>query len=435
VPKRTKGGTHDYHASISVIDASLDSPSSNIVLGWYMSSATGLNLSLKVGDIIRGEKIRVQEFNNFPQLVGNEHKSSLTILHKKECYITGLPLNSSQDVSTGTAPLPIDRVTGDPAQNQHLNPYKRALFVDSNWTYCTLGVDPNVLNRPKHHKNSIDPNQRVKASWSLLLAPREVEIICYAREYSHDLFSRMSLMDVNQGVYHATLHNVQLFMQEADGLTHYASLLPAAEPTSVNTAGTGAGSGAADLSGGKCDVVCLVMQIIPPPLLGGDGLARMAVWDGTTNGSYDVHADMAKVINSAMQAPAIYQAAYEHQQQLRQQMRQNPHPHDPAVQEALQAAAAGIAAKLEADLRALESVEEPVRRYMGSAVWVTACDPSMNHQLLRLKPGMWIRMRNLQINVVSSPSTATAGARAPSVVHRAVVRPETQVCLLSPAYR
>jgi hypothetical protein len=239
-------------------------------------------MNFRVGDIIRIEKARVQEFNGFPQLVGKDSHSKVVIFHRKRDDLTGAPLFPLSSIPSGS----VDG--GDAALDAAAG--IRAPFVDPAWNTTPLGVsDTNTSTKglTKQAKQALAPPP---ADRHPLMWPQEVAKLHAVHEWSNRFFCEKSFSDPQKGVDNTTLHGLQSFIHSSVGSMEYAGL----QPASVLAADAGAGRGALQKDG-KCDVVCLVTSVVATQATEGS-TARMTVWDGTTNGTYEAAAAFRQAV-------------------------------------------------------------------------------------------------------------------------------------------
>jgi len=230
--------------------------------------------------------------------------------------------------------------------------------------------------------------------------PQEIHHLLYLMDWVDRYFSTHSFADSSQvATQHLTLHALQLFLHASNNTHAYASLTPAAEPSLSSAASHH------PMQNNKCDLVCLVMNVMPPSA-NVDGLARMTVWDGTTNGMYTPSMTVGKAIQVALDAPAIYDTAVETQRlSSASDVRVQAHVHSTtstssgtsssSSSSSSSVAPAPAVSELETQLKDLAGKAYSVRKYAGSAVKVMAADATVNQHILRCKAGMWIRIRNL----------------------------------------
>jgi hypothetical protein len=387
MPKSTRG-SHAYSLSFAIVDPSATSPAGSIFFVWFCNSLSGLSMTFRVGDIIRIEKARVQEFNGFPQLVAKDSNSKVVIFHRKRDELTGAPLFPLSDIPSPAEiePSSIDGrdVVLDAAAGI------RAVFMDPAWTTTTLGVSDTNMSKKglsKQEKQALAPTP---PDLHPLMWPQEVIKLRAVHEWSNTFFRDISFSDPQRGVDNTTLHGLQSFIHSSVGSTEYAGLLPPAATGADAAAGRGALS-----QNGKCDVVCLVTTSADE-----GSTARMTVWDGSTNGTYEAAAAFRQAVQIALDAAGVHDSAA-HQPQLQQ-------------------------SALVEQLQALRAKEVHPRRLLGSAVRVEAFNSTVNSHISRCKPGMWIRIRNLY----AVPGGVSAGGLA----HACTVRGDSHVCQIGPDF-
>ena len=185
------------------------------------------------------------------------------------------------------------------------------------------------------------------------------------------------------------------------------------------------------------------MNVIPPSA-NVDGLARMTVWDGTTNGMYTPSMTVGKTIQVALDAPAIYDtAAGALSLNTADGVPGAPIPTSTSSSSSSSASSSAPAvpaavSELETQLKELTGKAYSVRKYAGSAVKVMAADATVNQHIMRCKAGMWVRIRNLHAlpapAVGSEQGGAAGGALGVEQAARACVKADSHVCSLSPKY-
>jgi hypothetical protein len=354
--KETKG-SHKYSVSFALIDQSRPSPATAVFLIWFCNTVDGLHMKFKVGDILRIEKARVQQFNGFPQLVAKDSNASVAIFHRVEDSITGAP-------TCPLSPLPVVNTAVDADGAPTGSAANRAPFVDEAWETTSFGVfDTNSGRISKAAKKGMLPSS---ADRPPLLWPEEVAKLYSTHAWARTYFRNHSFSEAESGVYNSSLHSLQTFIHQAHKSPLYAQMQPVVEVGHVQPHGTD-GQRSILMQSGKCDVVCLVTSVARPSDA-NDHKAGMTIWDGTTNGLYTVASSCLQAVQVALDAPPAYDASV--------------------------AAGADEAAE-RAQQTALYLKEVHPRRLLGSAVRVVAEDSKYNAHIGRCRPGMWIRIRNL----------------------------------------
>lgn len=93
-PKRCKG-RHEWMSSIVIVDPSLPA-GRNVCLNYFGSTPELHPRILAIGDIILCRKLKVQIYQNEPQLVGNtDFKSTFTTFHRNINHSTGFPVDAA----------------------------------------------------------------------------------------------------------------------------------------------------------------------------------------------------------------------------------------------------------------------------------------------------------------------------------------------------
>ena len=297
-----------------------------------------------------------------------------------------------------------------------------------------------------------------QASRPVLMWEQEIEKLKFTDAWAVNILKTTSLADHIQSIYHTSLHALQTHLHSSVSSPHYKVLQPAADLPPVH----GEFDKANVLHKGKCDIVCLVMNVLPPTSQaqqrsGNTGananssssssngmtteIAGMSVWDGTTNGLYEVMPFLARAIHTAVEAPSLYDAAGSTKATmplpalpLSSSSNVSSSPSSSAAAPALQGIGdnsnnsnnnsnSNGSIDLVQKLTLLENNTHTPNKYMGSAVRIRAADASLNQHILRCKPGMWIRIRDLCTNAVTFNGVTNLDA---------TVGVSTHVCQLSP---
>ncbi|KAJ1421008.1 hypothetical protein B484DRAFT_399659 [Ochromonadaceae sp. CCMP2298] len=427
-------GSHKYSLSFTVMDSSLPSVAKGIQLIWFTNDVNGLDMQFRVGDALRCENLHMEVFNNFPQLLGRRESASMNIFQYRERYLSGLPMPTPPSSGAGDE----DPDHAHPRDTDPLRPDGASSsrpFCDAQWKVVTIGVDvcaekkkKSKKKKPKHKAQQAQQREEEKEKEEeqepppppprkTLMWVQEEDKLRALQRWGKELLLSTSLAEGVGG--HYSLHAVQSHLHSTAGCGNYAHLaphallaLPAAAPMPAQQlAGQEAQEQPLDslVAYGKCDVVCLVVALLPPQT--ADGLAKMAVWDGSTNGFYVAGAEAARKVFLALRAASEYGAeddeeASERIALLEQQL--------------------GLSGNNES------SSMEP--SYLGSAVLVSASSAVQNLLISRCRVGMWVRIRNLHafcMGLVPLPQQGQPAAPAPPRME-ATVNADSYVCQLSP---
>ena len=192
----------------------------------------------------------------------------------------------------------------------------------------------------------------------------------------------------------------------------------------------------------KCDLVCLVTSVVPASA-SVDGLARMTVWDGTTNGMYTPSLQLGKAIQVALDAPAVCDSADElafyQEANRRTEATETSQPAHTQSSHTSANSASHVLTPLDASTElgtvlngALLERDHTSRKYAGSAVKILAAEVGANQHIMRCKPGMWIRIRNLY---ALTNNTGASGAGGAGISVTACVKIDSHVCTLDATMR
>ena len=381
MPKPCRG-SHKYSVSFTMIDPSIPSPSGSIALVWFCNSIDGLHMKYKVGDIIRIENTRVDEFNGFPQLVAKDSNCNVTIFHRRSDPITGSPV-------VPLTPTP-DQLTSGSSSN-------RKPFKDAAWETTVLGnfdIEQGAMTK-KQKADLHPPVDRPPQLW-----PEEIKKLNAMYYWAQRVFREHS-SSAEKAAYFCSLHALQTFISTGVNADQYSKLEPTVENLNLSDSGVHRGN---IVVNGKCDVVCLVTSIVYPTS-SGDNLARMTIWDGTTNGAYQVVSLYRQPVQVALEAPSVY--------------------------DNLLAAQATEEAESEQMQQLYQKAVQP-RKLLGSAVRIQTLDPSLNAHITRLKPGMWVRIRNLY--AILGGVTPGGNTFEPRILNNVcTVRGDSHICQLNPS--
>lgn len=363
-------------------------------------------MQFRVGDIIRIECADMQVFNGQVQVVAKENSAQVSIFQRKEVLCSGRPVYPVDTPDTFASEVEAQQAAAA-NESQVAAAQARRRYVDEAWSTTVLGVDnPGVKYSKKDRRDMPAPEpHRAPKMWV-----DEVAKLIDLHIWATNRFSNYSYSDPT---YHSTLHALQSYLHRTINSRDYANLTPTVETLPQDASLYWANQNR--LSTGKCDVVCLVVAVHPPPA-SADGLARMTIWDGSTNGFYKTNTLFSAQIYRAMQAPALHDAYHASRAAASTAASSSSSSSE-------NSAAQGPAAifPLGAKLTELESTTHAVPpNYTGCAVRIQACDISTNQHIMHCKVGTWVRIRNLY------------GTTHP--VFGAALRGDSHVCPLSPSF-
>lgn len=439
MPKsNSPNASHKYSVNFVIIDPTAEMHSESIYFMWFCNTLENLHMKFRVGDIIRIENANMQVFNGHPQLVAKEHSAAVTIFQRREVLNSGRPIYPIDTPDKFASEIEAEQEGGVNNESQVAAAQSRRPYSDPAWNTTVLGVaDLANIKLTKKLKKDLpkpDPNRPPKM-WVDEVA-KLLDLHTWAtRRFAHHCYSDPS--------YHSTLHALQSYLYRCINSLDYANLSPTAEalPQDANLFAANQNR----LCSGKCDVVCLVM-CIHPPASSVDGLARMTVWDGTTNGVYAPNPIFGGEIRRAMQAPSLYDVF--HASVITRDAATAAAAAAPATTTTTALPVAGSAGAssnssssapppaqppgteedtslppvfpLGAKLTELENCTQATPpRLHGCGVKITAADISTNQHIMRCKAGMWVRIRNVY------------GTAQP--VFGATLRADSHVCQLSPS--
>jgi len=462
-------GSHKYSLSFTVMDSSLPSVAKGIQLIWFTNDVNGLDMQFRVGDALRCENLHMEVFNNFPQLLGRRESASMNIFQYRERYLSGLPMPTPPSSGAGDE----DPDHAHPRDTDPLRPDGASSsrpFCDAQWKVVTIGVDvcaekkkKSKKKKPKHKAQQAQQREEEKEKEEeqepppppprkTLMWVQEEDKLRALQRWGKELLLSTSLAEGVGG--HYSLHAVQSHLHSTAGCGNYAHLaphallaLPAAAPMPAQQlAGQEAQEQPLDslVAYGKCDVVCLVVALLPPQT--ADGLAKMAVWDGSTNGFYVAGAEAARKVFLALRAASEYGAeddeeASERIALLEQQLGLSGNNESSSSRHRRSVHSSGSSSSSRSssssdrnggrDAPPHYSVEPS---YLGSAVLVSASSAVQNLLISRCRVGMWVRIRNLHafcMGLVPLPQQGQPAAPAPPRME-ATVNADSYVCQLSP---
>mmetsp|Transcript_35364 Transcript_35364/g.76280 ORF Transcript_35364/g.76280 Transcript_35364/m.76280 type:complete len:615 (-) Transcript_35364:803-2647(-) len=391
MPKSCKG-SHKFSCSFSIVDPSLHSPGDYININWFANNLGQLEMGFKIGDVVRCERLAFQIFNTFPQLVGKGDKSALEVFQKVENFATGLPA-----VVTGAG-----AALGD-----------MSLELLPGWCVVSLG-QPRTGDRPRMRAGARARSGRESTQKGSEILCREVRLslsetalLQRVHGWGRSMLSLMTLAD--QTTYQASLHAVQTCLHSSTGSSTYAALQPAA--MSEHNAAAFQKSLAHT---GKCDVICLVMNVIQAR---NGETASMTIWDGTTNGEY--RTAFSAHIRMSLEAPNEYTHDAEGDGEAQTSAEDRIRALERSILESAQMGA-GVSAGVGVNV-GVASSSGP--EYLGSAVRIRAASAEQGAHITKCHVGMWVRIRNLHA-VVSQ-------RQGQGELKEASVHADTHVCQLS----
>jgi hypothetical protein len=402
MPKSCKG-SHKFSCSFSIIDPSLHSPGDSININWFADNLGQLEMSFKIGDVVRCERLAFQMFNSFPQLVGKGDKSILEVFQKVENFATGLPA-----VVDGVGAAPSNAST---------------LELLPGWCVVSLGQPRG--DRPRNRagagaRGSRDSAQRAEIlRREVRLSVSETALLQHVHWWGRSLLSSMTLAD--QTTYQASLHAVQTYLQGHMGSGAYGALQPAA------MAEQNAAAFQKSLAHtGKCDVICLVMHVIPAR---NGETAMMTIWDGTTNGMY--RAPYSAQIKTSLEAPNEYADDAGANGGAQASVEDRIRALERSILDRAQiiaGAAAGASAASSSSGPISAATNATSTEYLGSAVRIRAASAAQDAYITKCSVGMWVRIRNL--HAVASHAQGQGQGQG-AQMEEASVHVDTHVCQLS----
>ena len=201
MPKASKG-SHKYSVTFSIVDPSITLATS-VPFVWFCNNLNNLHMNFKVGDIIRIQGAFLQSFNSYPQLVGKDNCTRVTIFHRKDNFLTGWP---SECIENG------EMESEDRRQAPYLG------VADAN-----LGDKMSNKERKALPATSVD---RPPLMW-----PQEIHKLLFLYGWVDRYFTTHSFADSTQvTTQHVTLHAMQMYLHRAANSQAYDALLPADEP-------------------------------------------------------------------------------------------------------------------------------------------------------------------------------------------------------------
>lgn len=350
-------------------------------------------LDIRTGDIIRCQKIKVQKYNEYPQLTGNSGKCPLVVFRQNRDFMTGIPNMSETTVVSRETSATVAASSAAVANSSDSSSSFRRL----------VGGDASSTSTIVDTATTRDEFKRT-GGWSVMsLKPdykfqqRDVDILQMLSRWAETMFYSISLAD--DVVPHATLHGILTHLHKKVHSGVYASISPQVNPLFSN-------ANCAPLLSERCDVVCMVAESLPPVESGGCG--RLLLWDGTTNGmlalSTQAQLHTLAIIHTSLRAANEYSGCV---------------------------SATDVGAAKVRVAAHNSSTSGNSATYVGCALEARASDPGLDGFLSRFRPGMWIRIRNLHLDMHAS---AGSSGNDPSVVY-ATVHADTHVCLLYPYFQ
>lgn len=378
MPKKNKPtASHAYSMNFNVIDPSLNSTSQVVNLNWFCNDVSSWSTDIKVGDSIRAENMFFEMYNDFPLLSGKSHDSKITIFHKQEDPVTGMMIVADQTT------------TGSSSSSSSTS------LLDSSWMIFAYGQMRYEGQQHKVHFRS-DPvpeganKESNKSDCSpVFMWQEEKDKLQRIYSWSRLFLTQTSLTD--QSSYHSTLHAVQVCIHNRIGSIAYSQLEPQA-PQEIQFL-----PNQTSFVDAKCDIVCLVVGIILPSTT-NNNTAHMAVWDGTTNGSYQSpQGPLMEAMCVALAAPYIHAKFIDNLDDMQSQFR------------------AARASR--------------VALHTGSTVIIKVAHSDLNHYITRLSAGTWVRIKNLRLPTANNAVGDGVSSSAP------IIGVDAQISRLSPYYK
>lgn len=370
-----------------MIDPSLNSTSQAVNLNWFSNDVASWSTDIKVGDTIRAENVFFEMFNNFPLLSGKSHDSKITIFHKQEDPVTGMMMMMIADADQTT--------TGSSSSNSSSNS-----LLDSSWmifAYGQMRYEGQQQQQKVRFRSDLQPEDANKERGSpVFMWQEEKDKLQRIYSWSRLFLTQTSLTD--QSSYHSTLHAVQVCIHNRIGSTAYSQLEPQA-PQEIQFL-----PNQTSFADAKCDVVCLIIGIIPPSATTNNNIAHMAVWDGTTNGSYQSpQGPLMEAMCVALAAPYIHTKFGDSAD---------------VMQCRFDAARASR-----------------VALHTGSTVVIKVAHTDVNHYITRLSAGTWVRIKNLRLPTASNVVAVAVAGDGVSSSSAPIIGVDAQISRLSPYYK
>lgn len=228
--------SHKYSCSFFIIDPFHHDPSKSICVNLFFNDLSKYNPIARIGDIIFCEQLKLQRYQDFPQLVGSFEKGCICIFHLKHDYKLGLCDRSSWAAIPGKGNKP----------THILNPEQWSLHVYTN--------GPSEIAKV--------PSMLAKSIFQLT-------------NWAESFFQQQSLAD--DKFIHASLQSLFTSYHTFKGrLEEYNSVIPHSKMPLQTTIG----SPGQDIL--KVDFVGLVLHRIDNA--DPNAPLQLVLWDGTTHG-------------------------------------------------------------------------------------------------------------------------------------------------------
>jgi hypothetical protein len=386
-PKRCSArASHKYCTSISVIDPSLSRPSESVCVNWFINESS---FDIRIGDIVRCHNIRIQKYNNYPQLTGNPDKSRMAIFRHNRDFLTGLPAKNCNILLSSDSTAPLSTCNSSSSSS-------RPIFANTH-----------------HNKHSKNPNStddialrdafQQSGEWTIFshfpncrFQPRDVQIIAMLTEWMECMFTFTTLSD--NVTPQSSLHSVLTHIHRKIQSSVYSTLTPGTKSNLYP---------AVSIPTDRCDVVCMVVESLAAfsfshvdsssSSINGSDVIRLILWDGTTNGmltlSHQAKLPSVERIHAALHSSNEYSRCRS--------------PED------LRKAKQTLAVKP-------TSSSTVATTYLGTGLEARAADSSLNSVLSQFGPGMWVRIRNLYLSEQTTYVT---------------IKADTHVCLFYPYFQ
>lgn len=337
---------------------------------WQFNRTDDLKNNIFIWDIVQIGHGEVRTENSHIQLVGLEDITSVTIFHRLTNILTGWP-------SEPLAIRPFDEIIKSSIQNAETHK-QRPPYLDAAWEIMNLGV-ANAdavarLDEEQRRQLPLPSAHRLARLW-----PSEADYLCELHFWADRHLLSESLASYSSSMRPVTLHAVLKYLNHTSNFQAYDNARPAAELHSADH------NPAVPMQGGannKCDLVCLVMSVLPAS---DDGPARMIVWDGTTNGMYAADSATSQCVHIGIQSCQIYDDCF----------RNVP---SRSCSSSTQGATSSTSADLGAKFSAL-FCEDFTRQpsFVGCGVQIVASQALASHAIMQCRPGMYIKICNLNV--------------------------------------
>lgn len=295
-----------------------------------------------IGDVIMCQRVRLQRYKEFPQLVGNFEKSTLIVFRNKKQEALPLGLGSQEETDN-----------------------RRGLLQNEDWELLNYTIKPATLT-------DVDSNLSIA--------------VIHLSNWAFDFFKSHSMANISSFPHcniHSMLYHYSIFHNKQDA---YRQVFP--PNIQSRPAPTLNGAIGPELS--KIDVIGLVVSNTK----GTEATpTRILLWDGTGNGYYPCIPGAARhvaTIDRAMQSAA--DAAEIWHQFVQRGKLLNPQSDTSALQSpnAFASASASSQQPWDKDL------------FLGSFFVIESHDPpgqSLHREFLtNFQPGKWIRLRSITVS-------------------------------------